>query len=75
MQEQLHPLTEYGKQRGLTQQQTAAVFEINYGTFRQLVSGHTGASFSRAEGWEHSSEGAVKAIEVMRWQKLNRKAA
>lgn len=68
-----HPLVTYGEKRGLTRRQTAAVFSIRYGTFRQLVRGHTGAAFSRAELWEKESGGEVKAIDVMRWQERNRR--
>ncbi len=75
MEPELHPLVVYGEARQLSRRETAAVFEINYSTFRQLVCGHTRASFGRAEGWEKLSHGQVKAIDVMRWQKRNSKAA
>ncbi len=75
MAEELHPLVEYGIKRGLSRIQTAAVFGIEYGTFRQLVSGHTGASWKRAAEWEASSRDMVKATDVMRWQQRNRKPA
>lgn len=70
-----HPLVIYGKKRGLSRRQTAAVFKVPYGTFRQLVSGHTGAAFSRAEEWERASGGEVKAIDVMRWQERHRRSS
>lgn len=70
-----HPLVQYGEQHGLSRRQTAAVFSIPYGTFRQLVSGHTGAAFARAEEWEDASDGEVRALDVMRWQERNRKTA
>jgi len=70
-----HPLVRYGERRGWSRQQTADFFEVPFSTFKQLVSGHTGASFTRAEGWETRSGGEVLAVEVMHWQRRNRKAA
>ncbi len=70
-----HPLVIFGEKRGLSRRQTAAVFSIPYGTFRQLVRGHTGTAFGRAEEWESLSGGEVKAVDVMRWQERNRKSA
>lgn len=69
-----HPLVIYAENHSLSRSQAAAVFGIPYGTFRQIVSGHAGIAFGRAERWEKASGGEVKAIDVMRWQERNRKS-
>jgi hypothetical protein len=70
----LHPLVIYGDSHDLARRQTAAAFRIGYGTFRQIVSGHTGVSWQRAEEWERVSGGEIEAADVMRWQERNRKS-
>ena len=72
MTEDPHPLIQYGEKQRLSRRQTAADFGIEYGTFRQLVSAQEFASITSAENWELSSNGLVKAIDVMRWQQRSR---
>ena len=73
LQPETHPLLRYGTRRGWERTRTARFFEIPDSTFKQLVTGHTGPSFSRAEEWERLSSGEVTALDVMRWHERNRK--
>jgi hypothetical protein len=68
-----HPLDRFGRRRGWNQKETAAHFGVEYGHFRQLVTGHTGVSFARAALWEKKSRGEVRAVEVLRWHERNKR--
>ena len=73
VQPETHPLVRYGERRGWKGRETAGHFVIKHSTFKQLVSGHTKASFQRASEWEKKSAGEILAIDVMRWQERNDK--
>lgn len=69
-----HPLVVFCVVKGISRREGAAALGVRYGVFRQLVAGHAGTSFARAERWEEKSGGLIKAIDVMRWQERNRKS-
>lgn len=68
-----HPLVAYGKRRGWAYARTAKFFGFPLGSFRQLVRGFYAMSFDRADQCERRSKGEVEAIEILRWQKRNRR--
>ncbi len=68
-----HPLVLYGKRRGWNYERTAKFFRIPYAVYRVLVRGFTSMSFDRADACERRSKGEVQAIDILRWQKRNRR--
>jgi len=69
-----HPLVQFGERRGWAYLRTARFFRVPYGSFKQLVTGHTGASYRRALAWEKRAKGDFKAIDVLAWHERNRRA-
>lgn len=70
-----HPLVKFGESRGWDYLRTARFFRVPYGSFKQLVNGHTGASYKRAAAWEKRSKGAVLVIDVLAWHASHRREA
>jgi hypothetical protein len=68
-----HPLVLYGKSRGWNYERTAKFFRISYAVYRVLVRGFSSMSFDRADACEKRSKGEVRAIDILRWQKRNRR--
>lgn len=68
-----HPLALYGWKRGWNHVRTAKFFRIPYAVFRVLVRGFSAMSFERADACEKRSKGEVQAIDILRWQKRNRR--
>lgn len=74
----LHPLAVFAFAKDWNQRECAEHFGIDYPAYRQIVGGHVGVSYYRAEAWEAKSKGkkhAISAVAVMKWQKRNRKGA
>lgn len=69
----LHPLAVYAMVHSLDQRRSARFFDIPYGVYRQIVTGHTSTGFARMEKWEKLSRGEVTALSAWGWQKLHRK--
>ena len=66
-QSQPHPLEAFRARRGWPQRQAARHFGIVYGRYRQVVSGHGGASLDAAQGWAKRSRGEFAAYDVLLW--------
>ena len=62
-----HPLEAYRRRRGWLQAPAAVHFGLSYGRFRQVVSGHSGASFRIAQEWAGRSGGEFSAMDVLLW--------
>jgi hypothetical protein len=69
-----HPLEAYGALRGWRQRETARHFGIPYGRYRQVVSGHGGASLEAAQAWARRSRGEFGALDVLLWHQQRRVA-
>lgn len=63
-----HPLIQFGNDSNLSRRQVRKLLDIPESTFKQLVTGHTRASWDRASEWEAETNGKISAVDVMRWQ-------
>lgn len=63
-----NPLVAFGDEEGLSRREVWEFFDVPESTFKQLVTGHTRASWDRAREWEKRSGGRVRAVDVMAWQ-------
>ena len=51
---------------------TAKHFDVLYGRYRQVVSGHGGVSLEAAQEWAKRSRGEFGAMDVLLWHQRRR---
>jgi len=72
---EIHPLVAFAEAQSPRWNYATAAdfFEIPISTFKQMVRGFTGCSFTRADDCEKRSKGRVTALSIMRWHERNKR--
>ncbi len=68
-----HPMVDFGRRRSWGYEETASHFGVTYGTFRQIVTGWTGASLATAQEWAKRGSGEFSTLDILLWHQSNRR--